>query len=127
MRFISTRYHGMMDYLAGIALIAAPFLFGFADGGAAMWVPIMIGVGMLGVSLFTDYELGIIRRIPMPVHLGTDALVGALLAASPWLFQFADQVWVPHVVLGIAEIMAAVTTETRPRLHHAGVARNLPV
>lgn len=30
MRFIPTKIHGVLDYIAGLALIAAPWLFGFA-------------------------------------------------------------------------------------------------
>lgn len=41
MRFISTRVHGVVDYLMGLLLIVAPFLFGFATGGSAQWVPII--------------------------------------------------------------------------------------
>ena len=39
---------------------------------------------------------------------------GALLAASPWLFGFADDaanVWVPHVVVGLAAVFLGVTTK----------------
>jgi hypothetical protein len=36
---------------------------------------------------------------------------GALLAASPWLFGFADRVSTPHLVLGIFEMAAAVMTQ----------------
>jgi hypothetical protein len=35
MRFIPTRIHAIVDYVTGILLIAAPFIFRFADGGAA--------------------------------------------------------------------------------------------
>ena len=35
MRFIPTRLHGMADYATGLLLLAAPYLFGFADGDAA--------------------------------------------------------------------------------------------
>ena len=38
MRFLPTRVHGVIDYLWGVALIATPWLFGFANGGAAQWV-----------------------------------------------------------------------------------------
>ncbi len=37
MRFLPTRVHGVIDYLWGVALIATPWLFGFANGGAAQW------------------------------------------------------------------------------------------
>ena len=114
MRFIPTRVHGVLDYLSGLLLIAAPWLFGFADGGAAQWIPVVLGVGALAYSLLTDYELGAIRTIPMGTHLLLDLLSGALLAVSPWLFGFDERVWAPHLILGLLEVGAALTTRTTP-------------
>lgn len=119
MRFIPTKVHGFLDYAMGAILIAAPWLLGFAIGGAETWVPVVLGAGAILYSLLTDYELGIARMIPMRVHLGLDAASGLLLAASPWIFGFADHVYLPHLVLGIAEIGAALLTETAPRRVHA--------
>ncbi len=117
MRFIPTRIHGMLDYLVGIILIVSPWVLGFSEGGAETWVPVVLGAGALLYSIMTNYELGLVRLIPMPTHLVLDGLSGVVLAASPWLFGFADHVWVPHVVLGLFEISAAVFTETTPRRH----------
>ena len=114
MRFISTRVHGMLDYGMGVLLIAAPWVVGFAEGGVETWLPVILGAGVIAYSLFTDYELGVVRRIRMPTHLLLDGMGGALLAASPWLFGFSEIVWVPHVVFGLAEIGAALMTEKRP-------------
>lgn len=114
MRFIPTRIHGYIDYLMGVLLIAAPWLLGFAAGGAETWVPVVLGAGVILYSLLTDYELGAVHTLSMPTHLWLDGLGGLLLLASPWLFGFADLVWVPHVVLGLLEIGAALTTETVP-------------
>jgi hypothetical protein len=123
MRLIPTRIHGMLDYLMGLLLIAAPWLLGFADeGSAARWVPVILGAGVIAYSLLTRYELGVARLIPMPVHLALDAGGGLLLAASPWLFGFADRVWVPHVVFGLLELGAAVMTKTVPE-HEPATAR----
>lgn len=114
MRFIPTRIHGMLDYGMGLLLIAAPWILGFAAGGAETWVPVILGAGVIGYSLFTDYELGVVRTISMPAHLWLDGLGGLLLAASPWLFGFSDHVWVPHLVLGLAEVGAALLTKKVP-------------
>src|SRR3954471_13616511 len=108
MRVIPTRIHGMLDYLVGALLIAAPWLFDFNRGGAETWVPVILGAGALAYSLFTDYELGAVRRIPMPIHLGLDLASGVLLALSPWLFGFDDYVRGPHVFFGLVEIAAAL-------------------
>ncbi|WP_043527796.1 SPW repeat domain-containing protein [Litchfieldella xinjiangensis] len=115
MRFISTRVHGLVDYPMGLLLIAAPFLFGFATGGAAQWVPIILGVIMVASAVMTKYELGLMHLIPMPIHLTMDLVSGILLLVSPWLFGFADTVYLPHVILGLLEIGASLTTEKQPR------------
>jgi hypothetical protein len=114
MRFIPTRIHGLIDYATGILLIAAPYLFGFANGGAAQWVAMILGIAILLMSLLTDYELSLSRLIPLPAHLAVDAAGGLLLLASPWLFGFADQVMWPHVIIGIMEIGVALMTKTTP-------------
>ncbi len=114
MRVIPTRIHGMVDYLTGALLIIAPWLFGFADGGAEQWVPIVLGAGVILYSLATNYELGVMKVISMPMHLMLDIGGGAILAASPWLFGFADNIWWPHVIVGLFEIVAGVMTKTVP-------------
>lgn len=111
MRLISTATHGVLDYLMGVILIAAPWIFDFADRGPAMYVPIIVGSAVIVYSLFTQYEASLVDLIPMKVHLWLDGLGGALLAASPWLFGFADQVFWPHLLFGLAEIGAALVTE----------------
>ena len=111
---LPTRVHGMLDYLLGALLIGAPWLFGFAHGGAETWVPVALGAGVLLYSLFTDYELGVVRRLQVPLHLWLDAIAGVFLAVSPWLFGFDTHVWMPHVVLGLVEVVTAAITNTVP-------------
>jgi hypothetical protein len=113
-RFISTRVHGIIDYLTGGALLFAPRLLGFEHCGAASFIPKAVGSGILVQSLLTDYELGVVRRIPMRTHLRLDLGTGALLAASPWLFRFHRYVWAPHVLVGLMEVALSLTTNSTP-------------
>ncbi|MGE0755725.1 MAG: hypothetical protein AB7F89_16655 [Pirellulaceae bacterium] len=115
MRILPTSVHAVVDYLVGILLIAAPWLLGFANGGPAQIVPVALGIAVILYSLLTAYELGLWPVIPMSGHLALDAAGGIFLAASPWLFQFSDVIWWPHVVVGVGEVLAAVLTETAPR------------
>ncbi len=115
MSFISTKAHAVLDYLAAVALIIVP-LFWLNDAAvpeAAVWVPVVAGVVMLLQAMITDYELSTVNFMPMGVHLGMDALLGIVVAASPWLFGFSETVWIPHVVVGVLEIGAALTTKTQ--------------
>ncbi len=122
MRFIPTGVHGVMDYLVGVLLIGIPFIVGFgtgaetgiAVGNAATYVPVLLGFGTIIYSLCTNYELGVLRVIPMRAHLALDAAAGVFLAASPWIFGFASIVFVPHLVIGLFEIGAALLTDPEP-------------
>jgi SPW repeat len=73
----------MMDYLLGLFLAAAPWLFHFNHGGAETWVPVVLGVGVILYSLLTDYELRVIRRIPMPSQLRLYLACGVLGRRHP--------------------------------------------
>jgi hypothetical protein len=113
----------MLDYPVGLALLFAPNLFGFAEmGGAAVLVPRIIGVITLVQSIFTRYELGVIKAMPMRMHLMNDYIAGVVLAASPWLFGFYDpanqRLWVPHLVVGLAILLVTAMTERSPRHLH---------
>src|SRR5215211_3573113 len=114
MRFIPTRVHGVLDYLTAGVLIAAPSMLGFRKHGMQTWLPVALGVGTIGYSLLTDYELGLFKIIPMPMHLVLDAANGALLAASPWLFGFAEEVSAPNLGLGLFEIAVTASSQTTP-------------
>ena len=113
MRFIPTKFHAPLDYIVGVALIAAPWIFQFSDVTAAAAVSIVLGIGLIVYSLFTNYELGVWKVAPMAVHNLIDVVAGGFLAASPWIFGFADEstnVWVPFVVVGLAAVFLGLTT-----------------
>ena len=117
LRVIPTSVHGVLDYATGSALLAAPELLRLKDVPRAALTPRLAGAGATVYSLTTDYELGVIRVLPMPVHLALDAMSGALLAASPWLLGYARngmRYWLPHALVGASEILAALTTKTQP-------------
>lgn len=122
MKIISTKVHGVLDYMMGVLLIASPWLFGFANNGVETLLPCILGASTIVYSLMTDYELGLSDNISMRTHLIIDIISGVLLAASPWIFGFADDVYLPHLILGIAEIGAASLTTSRigghAKLHH---------
>jgi hypothetical protein len=89
LRIMPTQIHEVLDYLTGSALLAAPGLLGIKDEPRAALTLLLAGAGATAYSLLTDYELGLVRLLPMPAHLVLDAMGGALLASSPWLFGFA--------------------------------------
>ena len=112
MRFISTKIHGALDYLTGIILILAPWILGFSGGGPAQMVLVLVGILIIGMALVTNYEFGIIKKIPMAIHLVIDAITGIFLIMSPWLFEFAHVALGPHLLFGMLGIGAGLFSKT---------------
>ncbi len=127
-RFIPTGIHAYFDYLGGIGLLAAPFVFGFFSvGGAAVLIPMILGAGLLLYSLLTNYELGIpgLKFIPMSIHLLFDFVACAFLALSPFLFGFiekAPNVWLPHIIAGVVVILLVLCSQTRSQAKERALA-----
>lgn len=118
-RFIPTKVHGALDYIVAIVLVLAPLIFNFESvGGAAVVVPVVLGILLFIYSLLTRYEWGLIKLIAMPLHLIIDIVAAAFLTLSPFLFGFADEApnaWVPHVVVGILVILVVLFSQTQPQ------------
>nr|WKN37570.1 SPW repeat protein [Tunicatimonas sp. TK19036] len=114
MRPIPTKIHGVLDYISALLFILSPWIFDFANGGMAQWLPVIIGVMILIISLITDYELSVTKLVPMSTHLAFDVLGGGLLTASPWLFGFADWIFWPHLLFGIFMVGSGMLTRQVP-------------
>ena len=116
LRVIPTGVHGVLDYLASAINLAFPGMLGLHDDAPwAALIPRIDGVAGAGYSLITDYELGAFKVLSMPAHLAFDAAKGAFLASSPWLFGFARngiRYWLPHVLMGTADVVAAMASKT---------------
>ena len=118
MRIIPTIAHGFADYILGVVLLLLPNIFGFAHlGGPAVWIPRILGIVDLVQSLATNYELGVIKILPMKVHLMNDYAVSAFFAISPWLFGFSHgpaNVWAPFLIIGVLVLAVSLMTRVEP-------------
>ncbi|MCF0055045.1 hypothetical protein [Dyadobacter sp. CY356] len=110
MRFLSTKIHAVIDYISALSLLALPWIAGFNDVATATWTVIAVGFMILTMSLFTNYEGGIMAAVPMRIHLVIDVVTGITVACSPWFFGFSDQVYLPFVAFGLFETVAALAT-----------------
>jgi len=107
-----------MDYLYGALLIGLPWLLGFSQYSGALWVMFMLGIVAIIYSILTRYELGYAGLLSMRTHLWLDILMGLFLLASPWLLNFAQYVYVPHVVMGGISLVVAIFSRSIPEEVH---------
>ena len=116
MALISTKTHAVGDYAGGILMIAASRLPFVRDRRAAAMLT-AAGAGTLVASALTDYELGLLRRLPMRAHLALDGVAGALMTTGALALRSTGVgigSWVPHVAIGISQIAGAAVTDRSP-------------
>lgn len=107
--------HGVLDYLSAVLMLVLPRALNWSDQATLLLT--IAGIGVLGASLLTRYELGALRVLPMKAHLALDLLTGALLlGAALALTGEPNAVRATLAVLGVSEIGAALLTQTRSSL-----------
>jgi len=112
MKKISRKTHGIIDYLWAVVMISAPFVLGFITIIPAAICFFIAALLIIFQSLFTNYELGVWKKLPMAFHLDMDMVLGFTLAISPWLFGFYQQIFWPHVIMGTFSMVAGLTTNS---------------
>jgi len=111
MRFIPHAVHGILDYLVGLLLLVSPWLFGYAhDQPVPTDMAMIFGGGLMLYTALTNFEVGIVRLLPFPVHMVLDVLLGAALVASPILFSTGGTAAVVFVLFGIFELLMTALT-----------------
>jgi hypothetical protein len=107
--------HGLLEYGAGVLLLAAPFVFAF-ESDAATAIAILAGLGVLVLAASTASSTGLAKIIPLSVHALLDLAVVALLVAAPFVFGFSDE-GAPtafFIVLGVFHLLLTIATRFRP-------------
>lgn len=107
---ISSRTNAIVDYTVAFLLFLGPVVSTFADPAVP---PVLrsLGAMLIFYSLATKYELGLVRFIPLQVHLFLDLGMAVLLGAAPIHFNVSG---IPgFVMVTLGAIMLANSLLTR--------------
>ena len=119
-RLIPWVVHEVVEYVAVVLLLLAPFLFDF-ESDTARWTSVAVGVALLVVALLSRGRLGATKVLSSSAHATLDYVVAAVLVLSPFVLGFADDTAAVtfFVLLGVAH--TALTLLTRfPTRENAG-------
>lgn len=120
---VDATLHGATDYTVGAALMTwVPRLFG-VHGTAAGRQLRAAGAAHIGYSLFTDYPLGAVRKLPYQAHLAMDAAGAVALAALPLFtgrWRGGRRQWLPQVGVAVFELGALALTDPTGRGSYHG-------
>lgn len=118
LRFLSPTNHGIFDYAAAAALIAAPFILGLGKSNPiAIWISVVTGVTVIIVSAATRYRYGLLKLIPFGGHLALDLLVATGFMFVPYLFklQGVDEAYY-YINAVVVYLVVALTASENPTL-----------
>ena len=107
-KVISSKTHGMIDYIAAPSLMVLPRLLRFPPRVTNM----LMGVGIFHLlySMLTRYEMGVVKVLPYKGHLALDGVLAAGTLASPMMFtETRQQSRVGMALVGMAVFEAVVT------------------
>ena len=111
---ISTRLHGLLDYVWCILTIASPWLFGFSGEQVNRDIAVILGCAVALYCFCTEYEFGVMKGIPRSAHLFLDMLVGVFLGSSFMHIAMGTRGGLVFAFLGVAMLMNVFATP-RPR------------
>lgn len=113
--------HGILDYLMGILVTASPWLFGFSGQYLAPQIATTIGIALIGISLVTNYEAGLIHLLPFAAHRFTDFIIGIALLGATWHFYMGGRAGIVFTILGAIHLVIAALTR-RPQESTTGLS-----
>jgi hypothetical protein len=117
MKLFPLRTHALVDYFVALLLLIAPWTLPFPDATTAR-MSLTAGALLIGYSVMTDYDIAVLRFIPVPVHRTLDLLLGAALLFAPIHFAVTGYAAAVFVVLGLLLIGLALLT--RGTFSHTG-------
>lgn len=111
MKPISPTMHGVLDYGTAGLFFALPRLLNWQ--GQARNLLTGAALGSVAYSLLTDYDLGVVRLLPMPAHLAVDGLLDATLFGGAALLGDEEPSVRPALLaLGLAGLTITLLTRT---------------
>ena len=113
---IPVSLHGIIEYLAGVLCIAAPFIFAF-DSGAATAASIVAGVVILAMAAVTTGPTSLVNSLPVAVHVVLDFILAGVFIAAPFVFDFSSEgpATAFFLIVGVAHLLITIGTRFEKR------------
>jgi hypothetical protein len=113
MKFIDNKLHGVLDYVTVIAFALIPTVFGLT--GIPAYLSYVLAVVHFLMTVFTRFEFGIVKALPLKFHKLVETAVGPILVVIPWILGFSDDVTARfvYIAMGVVIILVGVFSKYR--------------
>jgi hypothetical protein len=114
-RLIPLHVHGAFEVVLALAVMLAPFLFGFEP--AALVVSVVLGALIFGVAIATHASDE--RALPISTHAAFDIAFALVMAVVAVVFGLTDERAAAAVFGGASVLVVLLTSVTRYSPSHA--------
>ncbi|MDQ3449799.1 MAG: hypothetical protein M3455_02625 [Actinomycetota bacterium] len=108
--------HGLLEYVVGVFLIAAPFLLGYDEFTVPLGASNITGVILLILAAITEGPTGLVHQLQVSAHFTIDMLLALFLIAAPFILGFADDSPTARnlfIALGVLHLLVSIGTRFR--------------
>lgn len=104
--------HQMIEPIAALLLIAAPWIFGFSDNDTATTISVIAGIVVLVTGMSTRWRMSLLKIIPLRTHFMMDVGLGIALIVIPFIAGFSDHGGATRffVIAGVLELATTLMT-----------------
>lgn len=88
LKFLTPKMNANLDIFSIFAFAFAPTVYGFS--GDAATLSYVLSAGNLLLVIFTKYPLGIVKLVPLKIHVLLEFGLFPLLLLAPTLLGFSD-------------------------------------
>jgi hypothetical protein len=106
--------HGVIEYVAVVALFAAPFVLSF-KAGAAIAASIIAAIVVLVVAASTEGPTGLVDQFSIGAHVVLDYVLALALIAIPFVAGFSNETAPTafFIALGVLHLLVTIATRFR--------------
>lgn len=117
--------YGLLQYVLGAFLIAAPFLLSYDSSGAKA-TSIVAGIVVLTLAATSEGPTGLSKVVPLAAGLVLAFALAAVLIAAPFLFGFSGEgtPTAVFIVLGVLQLLLTIATRFKPSKDAAPARRS---
>ena len=119
MKRLSARIHGVIDYGTVLILLISPGLFGMHT--AASIFTYVLALVHLALTIFTDFDFGIVKVVPLRIHGLIELIVAFALIGIAFTFNAsADQVaFYFYLIFAVVLFVVWIASDYKASFHHS--------
>jgi hypothetical protein len=112
---ISKIVHGSIEYVLGVAFLAAPILFDF-DSSIPTGVSVVVGIVILvNTAITAGMPTSLVKQLAITAHVTVDMVLSIFLIVAPFVLGFADETASRnfYMILGVGLLLLTIGTKFR--------------